>query len=131
MRHRLVSTLRLAAFVVNVGLLGVGVWVFIRPHRPGDTWAAGALGVIAALNASAVLTAGWRGGDVHLRLRVQRIVMMANLGLIGVAVALAAGSVLQDGLGGVESLATLGLVVPPLLTTVAILAARSDARAGG
>lgn len=131
MRHRLGSTLRIAAFVVNAGLLGVGVWLFARPHRPGDTWAAGALGVIASLNASAVLTAGRQGGDTHLRGRVQRIVMMANLGLIGVAVALAAGSALQKGLGGPESLASLGLVIPPLLTTAAILAARTDGRAGG
>lgn len=131
MPHRLVSTLRLAAFVVNVGLLGVGVWLLVPPRRPGDTWAAGALCVIAALNASAVLSAGRRGGDAHLRGRVQRIVMIANLGLIGVGVALATGSALQGGLGGVESLATLGLVGPPLLTAAAILAARINPRADG
>jgi hypothetical protein len=126
MTHWHVSALRLAALVVNVGLLGFGVWLQFQPQRPGDTWAAGALCVIAAVNASAVLTAGRRGGDAHLRGRLQRIAMMANLGLIGVGVALAAGSMLQEGPGGVESLSTLALVGPPLLTAVAILAARSQ-----
>jgi len=119
--------IRAAALLMNGLLLAAGLWVELRPRYRVDAWTGGALVALAAVNAAALLIAGGSPSAARLRRRVQRIALFTNVLLMAVAVAFASGSLHAAGGGSLESAAPFALMVPPLLSGVAILLSRRDA----
>ena len=115
--------LRLAALLLNGGLLLVGVYFELWPRYRTDVWAAGALCAIAIIN-SAALTAGTDGSGVrHLRRRLRRIALVASVLLASASLVLA---FLEATRGSpLAALSALALVLAPGVSAAAIIDDRS------
>jgi hypothetical protein len=110
-----------AALLTNAGQFLLGATLEAKPSLRGDAWSGSALAAIAIINSAALLLAAqWRGHE-RLRGRVRRISLFANAMLLLVGGALGVGFLQAPGVSGLETVATLGLLAPPLLTAAALL----------
>jgi hypothetical protein len=112
---------RLAALLLNLGQFLLGIWLEGNPSLRGDVWSGGALAAIAVFNSAALILAGGWGGYDHLHTRVRRISLFMNGILLLAGAALTIGFLQAPGVSGLETVATLGLLLPPLLTAAALL----------
>jgi hypothetical protein len=110
--------LRLVAVLLNVLLLGAGLYFQAHPRDRHDLWSAGGVAAVAIVN-SASLTVP-RRGQVSERfvLRLRRIALLANTLLLATAAVIVLLSALRDWHHAV--LHGVMLAVPPLLTVVAL-----------
>ena len=117
-RTRARRRLRLVAVLLNVVLLGTGLYFQAHPRDRHDLWSAGGVVAVAIVN-SASLTISRRGqiGERFV-LRLQRIALFANTLLLATAAVIVALSALRDWRHAV--LHGVMLAVPPLLTIVAL-----------
>jgi hypothetical protein len=117
-RTRARRRLRLLAVLLNLVLLGAGLYFQGHPRDRHDLWSAGGVAAVAIVN-SAALTVSRRGpiGGSFVR-RLQRIALFANTLLLAVAIVIVALSALRDWRHAVLHGVALG--VPPLLTIAAL-----------
>jgi hypothetical protein len=108
------------ALLTNGLLFVTGVYFEVRPQDRGDVWSAGGIVAVAVLNAAALTVAR---GEARVRARLQRIALIAN----GVLVATGFLLGVAEGLRAWEhaGLPGLALVVPPLVTILALRGERS------
>jgi hypothetical protein len=110
--------LRLVAVLLNVALIGAGLYFQAHPRDRHDLWSAGGVAAVGIVN-SAALTVPRKGriGESFV-LRLRRIALLANTLLLTTAVVIVALSALRDWRHAV--IHGLALGVPPLLTFVAL-----------
>jgi hypothetical protein len=117
-RTRARRRLRLVAVLLNLVLLGTGLYFQAHPRDRHDLWSAGGVVAVALVN-SAALTISRRGpAGRHFVLRLQRIALFANTLLLAAAALIVALSALRDPRHAVIHGVALG--VPPLLTFAAL-----------
>jgi hypothetical protein len=117
-RTRTRRRLRFLAVLLNLALLGAGLYFQAHPRDRHDLWSAGGVTAVAIVN-SAALTVPRRGPiGGHFVARLRRIALLANTLLLATAVVIVALSALRDWRHAV--IHGLALGVPPLLTFVAL-----------
>jgi hypothetical protein len=106
------------AVVLNFVLFGTGLYFQAHPRDRHDLWSASGVAAVAVLNSAAlsVPTRGRAGARFVVRLR--RIALFANTLLLATAAVIVFLSALRDWRHAL--LHGLALVVPPLLTIVAL-----------
>jgi hypothetical protein len=110
--------LRLLAALLNVALVGAGLYFQAHPRDRHDLWSAGGVAAVGIVNSAALTVPrkGPIGGTFVVRLR--RIALFANTLLLTTALVIVALSALRDWRHAVIHGVALG--VPPLLTFVAL-----------
>lgn len=117
-RTRARRRLRLVAVLLNLALVGAGLYFQAHPRGRVDLWAAGGVAAVALVN-SAALAVSRRGpaGESFVA-RLRRIALFANALLLAAASVLVALSALRGWRHAV--LHGVMLLFPPLITIVAL-----------
>jgi hypothetical protein len=117
-RTRARRRLRSVAVLLNLALVGAGLYFQAHPRDRHDLWSAGGVVAVGIVNSAAltVPSRGPLGGSFVLRLR--RIALLANTLLLTTAVVIVFLSALRDWRHALIHGVALG--VPPLLTFVAL-----------
>jgi hypothetical protein len=117
------------ALLLNGLLLLTGLYVELHPRDRGDVWSAGGIVAIAVLNSAALTIA--RGGDQRAGApaRLRRIALISNGVLAAAASLLAVAEGLRE--WNHADLTSLALVVPPLVTILALRGGRSPGAGSG
>jgi hypothetical protein len=117
------------ALLTNGLLLVAGLYFEVWPQDRGDVWSAGGIVAIAVLNMAALTIARGRRRATRVPARLRRIALIANALLLAFGLLLAGAESLREwsraGLHG------LVLVVPPLVTILALRGERSPSGVSG
>lgn len=113
--------------LTNAALLVAGVALELRPRFSSDVWTGAALAALALVNLGALRLVPSGPFTRQLYRRVRRIGLIANATLLGLAVVLLVGSLVDLRTSSLEFVGSLALLAPPGLTFAALLGRRARA----